>query len=292
MEHLWKDEYKIGSKQIDEQHYQLFCRIERLIYIIKSGDFERMKQECEATLDFLVKYTIVHFASEEKIMRELDYVDYNAHKNMHIQFKNTVMSYKERLGADFSKELLNGLLGTLLAWLTIHVYIYDRKIPKNEPLRQGINYTDECDFLKKAVVRFLSEMNGIAVISAAPLIYKMDMSSDVYIRAVVNSEGKRHTLVYGLDKRLAFYLYHSVSGMEPAGPYTDVFEQSVMKEIGNMISSYIAGHISSEDLSGILFEVDVFCDKGLLGDRSLLSRNVTLEITTECGKMSVMHMAE
>lgn len=292
MEHLWKDEYKIGSKQIDEQHYQLFFKIERLIYIIKSGDFEKMRQECEATVNFLVKYTIVHFSDEERLMRELNYVDHNAHKNMHIQFKNTVMSYKEKLGEDFSKELLNGLLGTLLTWLTIHVYIYDSKIPKNEPLRQGINYSDEFDFLEKAVVRFLSEMNGIAVISAAPLIYKMDMGSDVYIRAVVNSGGEKHTLIYGLDKRLAFHLYHSVSGMEPAGPYTDVFEQSVMKEIGNMISSYIAGHISSEDLSVLLFDVDVFCDKGLLGDRSLLSKNMTLEITTEYGKMSVMHMAE
>ena len=41
---LWKDKYKIGDKTIDAQHYQLFYKIERLMYIAKQKDIDKIKK--------------------------------------------------------------------------------------------------------------------------------------------------------------------------------------------------------------------------------------------------------
>ena len=43
---LWKEEYKVGIDKIDEQHRQLFDKIEQLLEIAKSGDKRSNQQKC------------------------------------------------------------------------------------------------------------------------------------------------------------------------------------------------------------------------------------------------------
>ena len=46
---LWKETYRIGNKEIDEQHYLLFSKIEHLLAIAKSGDLESKKKAVSYT---------------------------------------------------------------------------------------------------------------------------------------------------------------------------------------------------------------------------------------------------
>ena len=41
---LWKEEYRIGVDMIDEQHRQLFDKIEHLLEIAKGGSWERSEE--------------------------------------------------------------------------------------------------------------------------------------------------------------------------------------------------------------------------------------------------------
>ena len=54
---LWKETYRIGNKEIDEQHYLLFSKIEHLLAIAKSGDLESKKKDCHDLIEFLINYT-------------------------------------------------------------------------------------------------------------------------------------------------------------------------------------------------------------------------------------------
>ena len=71
---LWKEEYKVGIDKIDEQHRQLFDKIEQLLEIAKSGDKRSNQQKCMEIIDFLVDYTVFHFNTEEALQRERKYV--------------------------------------------------------------------------------------------------------------------------------------------------------------------------------------------------------------------------
>ena len=71
---LWKEEYRIGVDMIDEQHRQLFDKIEHLLEIAKGGSWESNRRECMEIIDFLVRYTIIHFETEEKFQKEKGYI--------------------------------------------------------------------------------------------------------------------------------------------------------------------------------------------------------------------------
>ena len=131
---LWKEKYRIGNKEIDEQHYQLFSKIENLLDIARSGNLENKKKECQDLIEFLMDYTKFHFYMEEKIQREMQYVGYTQHVWIHQGFIQTIQEYKEKMEQDFSPNLLKSFVGTLVTWLAQHVCRCDRKIMSNTPL--------------------------------------------------------------------------------------------------------------------------------------------------------------
>ena len=103
---LWKDAYRIGNDKIDEQHEELFHRIEKLLMMARSADLEENRKQCEHMLDYLVEYTDFHFNSEEALQNRRNYVDYEPHKKIHQEFRNTVMVYRQRIREDFSAAML------------------------------------------------------------------------------------------------------------------------------------------------------------------------------------------
>ncbi len=66
----WSEKLATGIKTIDSQHRELFKRINNLVRAIKE---HRCKAEIDGTIKFLDDYARVHFAEEEKHMRETNY---------------------------------------------------------------------------------------------------------------------------------------------------------------------------------------------------------------------------
>jgi hemerythrin len=66
----WTEKLAIGISTIDSQHKELFKRINNLVVAIKE---RRCKSEIDNTIKFLDDYAKVHFAAEEKHMREANY---------------------------------------------------------------------------------------------------------------------------------------------------------------------------------------------------------------------------
>lgn len=284
---LWKEEYRIGVDLIDEQHHQLFDKIEHLLEIAKGGSWETNRRECMEIIDFLVNYTIIHFETEEKFQQEKEYISYEEHVKIHKDFTNTVMVYKDLLNNNFSAKTLKSFIGTLLAWLVNHVCVCDRKIVRNMPIQPMESFADTESFMKNVAEKLLTEMYGIPIRDTKSCIYKGDVEGAVIIRSV--AAGKNgHLFLFGLSDKLAENLYHKISGMYlPHLDFIDEVERSALVEIGNIITTYAMSAVE-ESSTGIQFKSDLYIHE--YNDTEYnITNSVILEFETDSGKMEILY---
>lgn len=79
----WTDDLSVGVVEIDNQHKELFLRVNNLLDAMKQG---RGKEEISGLIKFLGDYTIMHFGLEEEYMLRHEYPDYASHKLKHMHF--------------------------------------------------------------------------------------------------------------------------------------------------------------------------------------------------------------
>ncbi len=285
---LWKEEYKVGIDKIDEQHRQLFDKIEQLLEIAKSGDKRSNQKKCMEIIDFLVDYTVFHFNTEEALQRERKYVSYAQHVKIHTEFKNTVQAYKELLGKDFTAKTLKSFIGTMLAWLVNHVCVCDRKILKNLPLQNIESFANTESFIENVAHKLLTEMYDIPIKGVKSCIYKGNVEGAVIVRTVAEGANK-HLFLYGMSDELAGILYNKISGMNlPHLDFLDELEKSALMEIGNIITTYAMSAIDGSGTGGVQFKSDLYVHEYNETDYNIIN-SVILEIATDCGKIEILY---
>ncbi|MDE7046345.1 MAG: bacteriohemerythrin [Acetatifactor sp.] len=286
--HLWKEQYKIGNKVIDEQHYQLFCKIENLLAIAKEGDIEKKRKECFELIEFLIDYTKFHFESEEKIQREMQYVGYTQHIWIHQNFVQTIQQYKEKLERDFSLDILKSFAGTLLTWLAQHVCGCDRKIMSNIPLEDQSALAGAAENIDLIVSKLLEDSYGLKVRSAKSCLYKGFAEGKVFVRRVVTGKNQ-YVFLYGLSEQIARELYFSLSSLQIEDiENLDEIESSALTEITNVMSTYIIGILSDEPAADLKYQDAVFT-KEYTDETYNLRDGVAISIETDHGNMEVLY---
>jgi hemerythrin len=91
---VWNSRFETGIGIIDTQHKALFAAVNKLADSFKSGT---SKTEVKACLDFLVKYTVDHFSTEEKIMRDMGYPKLTSHVVEHTQLVEKAKDLQTKL---------------------------------------------------------------------------------------------------------------------------------------------------------------------------------------------------
>ncbi|MBI5189225.1 MAG: hemerythrin family protein [Nitrospirae bacterium] len=120
----WTDELATGHAVVDEQHREIFRRVDTLIEACKSG---KGREEVGGMVEFLAEYVVDHFKTEEKLQRESGYPEYHAHKAMHDQFLGQVVSLRERFDAE--GPTITMVLNTnrvVVDWLNQHIKQSDK----------------------------------------------------------------------------------------------------------------------------------------------------------------------
>ena len=119
MAYLWDTSLETGHEKIDNQHKQL---IEALNGLIDASHHGKGSEEIFKTLDFLTGYTVMHFATEEKLQVDYDYPDYHIHKRYHDEFKGTVKELTEQLKEKGpTEELICTVSAVIGNWLLNHI---------------------------------------------------------------------------------------------------------------------------------------------------------------------------
>jgi hemerythrin len=119
----WKNSLSVGVVEIDDQHKKLVALINKLFDAMSQG---KSKEIMQAVLAELSNYVITHFATEEKLMKQFGYEDYENHKKEHKYFIDSLNEFKIKFSAGnvaISLELLNFLKD----WLLKHIIGTDRK---------------------------------------------------------------------------------------------------------------------------------------------------------------------
>jgi hemerythrin-like metal-binding protein len=119
----WNDSFSVGVKTIDQQHSGLFAIVNELHTAMMTG---KAKNVLGALLDKLVKYTVEHFAYEERMMEAAKYPNLVTHRAHHTDLTKQVgdfmARYKRGDGA-----LNIELLRFLSDWLTKHIQHEDKE---------------------------------------------------------------------------------------------------------------------------------------------------------------------
>lgn len=89
----WSDRLAIGINTIDSQHKELFKRINSLVQAIKE---HRCKDEIDGVIKFLEDYAKVHFAEEEKHMREAGYSGLEEQRREHKKYLDALKDLQEQ----------------------------------------------------------------------------------------------------------------------------------------------------------------------------------------------------
>jgi hemerythrin-like metal-binding protein len=123
---IWTDEFSVGVVEIDNQHKGLVKLINKLYDAMTYGQANKVLREI---IQELVKYTQIHFATEEKYFVKFDYEDSEAHIEEHHEFIASVQKFKEGFEAGnivLSVDIFKFLKG----WLTNHILGSDKKFMK------------------------------------------------------------------------------------------------------------------------------------------------------------------
>lgn len=122
---MWNEDLRTGIADIDEQHKSLFETIDKL-----SNCCSNKAQFYEALIE-LQTYVSVHFKTEEKYMRYLDYPDYQEHKSCHDKFTEDYRAiFQDNTSVDNLLELAPLLVKNFENWLINHYTKEDVKMAK------------------------------------------------------------------------------------------------------------------------------------------------------------------
>lgn len=113
----WRDDLSVGIGSIDDDHKKLLSLINNLqtaVYYPTGETFERQ------ALKELVDYTKYHFEREERMMRDNDYPDYEAHKRQHEAMIAKVNGFMQAYDTD-REGTVEELTGFLKGWLIQHI---------------------------------------------------------------------------------------------------------------------------------------------------------------------------
>jgi hemerythrin-like metal-binding protein len=122
----WSQDLATGNAEIDSQHKQIFRLTSNLAEASKNGHDPKSLKE---TLDFLLNYTIKHFADEEALMSRHNYPGYRDHKKLHDDFHTSVSQLcAEHDTKGTSKELCDRVTFTIVHWVIQHIKQQDFKI--------------------------------------------------------------------------------------------------------------------------------------------------------------------
>ncbi len=120
----WTNDLATGVSEIDDQHKELFSRVNLLLNACKQG---KGRLEIGRTIAFLEDYVDTHFSTEEKNMLRYQYPDYPDHKAQHAIFTNSLNDIKRQLDAEGPGVHIIILTNQMVIdWLRSHIRTRDR----------------------------------------------------------------------------------------------------------------------------------------------------------------------
>ncbi len=156
---VWHDKYKIGVDFIDREHKQLFSTMNKLLRI--SENEEKSEWVCREGAKYLRNHALEHFEHEEEYMRSINYSEYEIHKRLHDNFRNSTLPALEREMEEtqYSVESIRHFLGVCIGWVVAHTQTEDLAITGKRKSRWvDIPHEKEKEALEQVVIQLIYDI--------------------------------------------------------------------------------------------------------------------------------------
>ena len=126
MEIEWSDDLDTGISVIDEQHKELFRRINALLAACQES---KARDAVGDVLKFLEDYIVIHFIAEENIQLHYSYPGYPLHKAMHESFIIDIEGLKKQFEEEGSSAaMVERTNKVAIEWLLNHIKRMDKEL--------------------------------------------------------------------------------------------------------------------------------------------------------------------
>lgn len=122
----WKKEYEVGVPAIDTQHKKL-VELAGDLYDALMGDPEQYKKNLATLLKALGDYTIYHFSTEEKFMKQYAYSGAEIHKMAHRSFVTELNNQVQKLARNSVADGIQ-FYEYIGSWLLTHIAKSDKML--------------------------------------------------------------------------------------------------------------------------------------------------------------------
>ncbi len=128
---VWTHDLSVGVVEIDDQHQELFSRINRLLGAIDANVAEA---EIRTLFMFLESYVVEHFGNEERYMDDYamhDYPDAKRHKSEHKAFISDLHEFRTDLEVGkLSVQFIEEFKKWICNWWIQHIQHIDKGLGK------------------------------------------------------------------------------------------------------------------------------------------------------------------
>lgn len=122
----WSEDLSVGVRELDDEHKKLISLLNQLYTGMKNKEVNGV---LKPILDDLVKYTVSHFAHEERFFKQYNYPKAIEHIKEHENFKKEVGVFMNEFQT--GKLTLSGHMLTFLSdWVTNHIKKQDKEYIK------------------------------------------------------------------------------------------------------------------------------------------------------------------
>ncbi len=119
----WDEKYAVKNLEMDNQHKKLIVLVNQLHDAMKPG---KGKEEIGNVLKSLAEYTVSHFTAEEKMMRSIQFDNFDAHKVEHTKLLEQVTGLINRFENGETLPVME-VMNFLKKWLVDHIMKEDMK---------------------------------------------------------------------------------------------------------------------------------------------------------------------
>ncbi len=123
---VWNVDLSVNVSKIDEQHHKLVDLINDLYEAMQKG---QSKDILDEIISGLMDYSVIHFRTEEGLLKKYDYPNLAIQQAEHSLFKKKVSKFQN----DLKKETLGlsiDMLIFLSDWLKTHIKRSDKNFSK------------------------------------------------------------------------------------------------------------------------------------------------------------------
>jgi hemerythrin len=124
----WKDEYRIGIDEIDEQHKKIFNIANEAYELLKNEFYYDKYDRIIELLEELKDYAKFHFSFEEDYMLSIKYKGYFSQKVAHDDFIDKINSFDLNAIDENQDQYILEILDFIVDWISQHILGSDKQI--------------------------------------------------------------------------------------------------------------------------------------------------------------------